>query len=100
MIFWEVKITLLNKIAHVLAADITKDFKLKKKPNHDGNELTFIDQLKKRRCIHALGKRIHFSQTYRAELIQEAVRSCLSARHSQNTRVVILFSESHKNFGI
>ena len=40
--------TLLNKIGHVLTVDITKDFKLKKKLNHDGNELTFIDQFKKR----------------------------------------------------
>ena len=90
--------TLLNKIGHVLTADITKDFKLKKKPSHDAHELTFIDQLKKRRSIYALGKRIHFSQTYMTELIQEAVRSCPSAHHSQSTRVVILFSESHKKF--
>lgn len=90
--------TLLNKIGHVLTADIMKDFKLKKKPSHDAHELTFIDQLKKRRSIYALGKRIHFSQTYMIELIQEAVRSCPSAHHSQSTRVVILFSESHKKF--
>ena len=79
--------SLLSKINHVLTADITKDFKLKKKLNHDGNELTFIDQFKKRRSIYALGKRIHFSQTYRAELIQEAVLSCPSAHHSQSRLV-------------
>ena len=79
--------TLLNKIGHVLTADIMKDFKLKKKPSHDGNELTFIDQFKKRLSIYALGKRIHFSQTYRAELIQEAVLSCPSAHHSQSRLV-------------
>ena len=79
--------TLLNKIGHMLTADITKDFKLKKKLNHDGNELTFIDQFKKRLSIYALGKRIHFSQTYRAELIQEAVLSCPSAHHSQSRLV-------------
>ena len=79
--------SLLNKINHMLTADITKDFKLKKKSNHDANELTFIDQLKKRRSVYALGKRTHFSQTYMTELIQEAVRSCLSAHHSQSRLV-------------
>lgn len=34
--------SLLNKINHMLTADITKDFKLKKKSNYDANELTFI----------------------------------------------------------
>lgn len=34
--------SLLNKNNHMLTADITKDFKLKKKSNYDANELTFI----------------------------------------------------------
>ena len=79
--------SILNKINHMLTADITKDFKLKKKSNHDANELTFIDQLKKRRSVYALGKRTHFSQTYKTELIQEAVLSCPSAHHSQSRLV-------------
>ena len=66
---------LLSKISHVLTADITKDFKLKKKDIEVSEEQTFVDQLKKRRSIYDLGKRIHFSQAYIAELIQESVRS-------------------------
>ena len=37
---------LLNRIGHVLTADITKDFKLRKSLTMMQNELTFIDQLK------------------------------------------------------
>lgn len=48
---------LLNKIGHVLTADLTKDFKFSKKSKTvQGDELTFIDQLKKRRSIYALGR--------------------------------------------
>ncbi len=80
---------LLDKIGHVLTSDITKDFKLKKKNVSVIEESTFIDQLKKRRNISELGDKLRFSQTYLTELIQESVRSCPSAHHSQSTRVVI-----------
>ncbi|RKG45735.1 MULTISPECIES: nitroreductase family protein [Acinetobacter] len=89
---------LLSKISHVLTADITKDFKLKKKDVEVSEEQTFVDQLKKRRSIYDLGKRVHFSQAYIAELIQESVRSCPSAYNSQSTRIVVLFGESHQQF--
>lgn len=89
---------LLSKLSHVLTADITKDFKLKKKDVEVSVEQTFVDQLKKRRSIYDLGKRIHFSQAYIAELIQESVRSCPSAYNSQSTRIVVLFGESHQQF--
>ena len=42
---------LLEKIVHVLTADITKDFKLKKRAAEEIHELTFVDHLKKRRSI-------------------------------------------------
>ena len=89
---------LLEKIGHVLTADITKDFKLKKKVAEEIHELTFVDHLKKRRSIHVLGKKVHFSQAYLAELIQEAVRSCPSALNSQSSRIVVLFGDSHAKF--
>lgn len=90
---------LLNKIGHVLTADLTKDFKFSKKSKTvQGDELTFIDQLKKRRSIYALGRRVHYSQAYIAELIQAAVRSCPSAFNSQSARIVILFGDSHYEF--
>ncbi|EKE23178.1 MAG: Nitroreductase [uncultured bacterium] len=55
---------LLNKIGQVLTSDITKDFKFSRKNKLNGDlELTFVDQLKKRRSIDQLGKRVHYSQT-------------------------------------
>ncbi len=89
---------LLDKIGHVLTSDITKDFKLKKKNINVKEDTTFIDQLKKRRNISELGDKLRFSQTYLTELIQESVRSCPSAHHSQSTRVVILYGNSHHKF--
>lgn len=89
---------LLDKIGHVLTSDITKDFRFKKKNTSFDENLTFIDQLKKRRNVSDLGNKIRFSQTYLTELIQESVRSCPSAYHSQSTRVVILYGNSHKKF--
>lgn len=89
---------LLDKIGHVLTSDITKDFRFKKKNISFDENLTFIDQLKKRRNVSDLGNKIRFSQTYLTELIQESVRSCPSAYHSQSTRVVILYGNSHKKF--
>ena len=89
---------LLNKIGHVLTADLTKDFKFKKKQADAPFEITFVDQLKKRRSIYELGKKVHYSQAYIAELIQESVRSCPSAYNSQSTRIVVLFGESHQHF--
>lgn len=89
---------LLDKIGHVLTSDITKDFRFKKKNISFDENLTFIDQLKKRRNVSDLGNKIRFSQTYLTELIQESVRSCPSAYHSQSTRVAILYGNSHKKF--
>lgn len=87
---------LLNKIGQVLTSDITKDFKFSRKNKlNDDLELTFVDQLKKRRSIDQLGKRVHYSQAYLGEIIQEAVRSCPSAYDSQTTRIVVLFADSH-----
>ncbi|MFV5403864.1 nitroreductase family protein [Acinetobacter sp. 228] len=90
---------LLDKIGQVLTSDITKDFKFSKKNKlNDDLELTFIDQLKKRRSIYALGKRVHYSQAYLCEIIQEAVRSCPSAYDSQSTRIAVLFADFHHQF--
>lgn len=89
---------LLDKIGHVLTADITKDFKLKKKNVEMDTSVSFVEQLKKRRSIYDLGKKVHFSQAYIAELIQESVRCCPSAYNSQSTRIVVLFGDSHQQF--
>lgn len=90
---------LLNKIGHVLNTDLTKDFKFKRKNDVSQQpDQTFVDQLKKRRSIYELGKKIHYSQAYIAELIQESVRSCPSAYNAQSTRIVVLFGDSHQQF--
>ncbi|WP_374668295.1 nitroreductase family protein [Acinetobacter sp.] len=89
---------IFNKIGQVLTADITKDFKLKKRHEAETSKMTFVDQLKKRRSIYHLGKKVHFSQSYIASLIQEAVQSCPSAFNSQSTRVAVLFGDSHLKF--
>ena len=90
---------LLDKIGQVLTSDITKDFKFSKKNKlNDDLELTFIHKIKKRRSIYALGKRVHYSQAYLCEIIQEAVRSCPSAYDSQSTRIAVLFADSHHQF--
>lgn len=89
---------LLDKISHVLTADITKDFKLKKKTIEVQGETTFLDHLKKRCSIFELGKKVEHSQAYIAEFIQESVRCCPSAYNSQSTRIVVLFGESHQKF--
>ena len=89
---------LLEKIGHVLTSDLTKDFKFKKKDEAFEFSETFIDQLKKRRTVSILGRHVRLSQSYLSELIQESVRSCPSAHHSQSTRVVILFHDSHQKF--
>ena len=60
------RVALLDKIGHVLTADITKDFKLKKKNTDQEIEASFVDQLKKRRSIYELGKKVHYSQAYLA----------------------------------
>ena len=98
MVLASTAVALLEKIGHVLTADITKDFKLKKRVAEEIHQLTFVDHLKKRRSIYVLGKKVHYSQAYLAELIQAAVRSCPSALNSQSSRVVVLFGESHEKF--
>lgn len=89
---------LLDKIGQVLTADITKELKFKKRTTDEMHELTFVDHLKKRRSIYVLGKKVHFSQAYLTQLIQEAVKSCPSALNSQSSRIVVLFGDSHEQF--
>ena len=96
--FGEHGMALLHKIGQVLTTDLTRDLKFKKNHEEDLKQSTFIDQLKKRRSIYVLGKRVHLSQVYLAELIQEAVRSCPSAHNSQSTCIVILMGDAHHHF--
>lgn len=89
----------LDRISHVLSSDIAKDFRSKKRiDTKSGESRSFLDLLKKRRSIHKLGKKVSYSQDYLTELIQESVQTCPSALHSQSTRAVILYAESHLKF--
>lgn len=90
---------LLNKIGHVLTTDLTKDFKISRKQKiSEHQQIPFVEQLKKRRSIYQLGKRVQHSQAYLTELIEEAVKSCPSAYNAQTARVVVLFGDSHHQF--
>jgi uncharacterized protein len=89
---------LFDKLGQVFATDITKDFRLKRNADQENSELSFVEQLNKRRTVKDLGNKLKFSQSYITKLIQEAVRSCPSAHNSQSTRVVILYGESHLKF--
>jgi len=81
---------LLNKIGQVLTNDLTKDFKFPKKSKAvEHLEFTFVEKLKKCRGPYQLGKRVHYSQAYLTELIQEAVHSCPSTYNSQSVRWLI-----------
>lgn len=90
---------LLNKIGQVLTSDLTKDFKFPKNSKAvEHLEFTFVEKLKKFRGTYQLGKRVHYSQAYLTELIQEAVHSCSSAYNSQSARIIVLFADSHHQF--
>lgn len=55
----------------------------------------FIEQIKVRRTIYALGDQVPHSQTQLSALIKDAVRHSPSAFNSQSSRAVILFGAEH-----
>jgi len=60
--------------------------------------MAFLDQIKQRRSIYAIGNNVSLDQTEVENTIKEAVRHSPSSFNSQTSRVVILFGESHQNF--
>lgn len=60
--------------------------------------MAFLDQIKQRRSIYAIGNNVGLDQTEVENTIKEAVRHSPSSFNSQTSRVVILFGESHQNF--
>ena len=60
--------------------------------------MSFIEELKKRRSIYAIGRNVTQSQEEINQLIQTAVKYSPSAFNSQSSRVVVLFGESHEKF--
>lgn len=59
---------------------------------------TFLDKIKNRRTIYAIGKNVALDRTKIEETIREAVKHSPSAFNSQSSRVVTLYGESHAKF--
>lgn len=62
------------------------------------NEASFLELIKNRRSIYAIGNKLNQSNNEIEKLIQEAVRHSPSAFNSQSSRAVILFGQSHQKF--
>lgn len=56
----------------------------------------FLNAIKSRRSIYALGRNVSLSETEIEDLIKEAVKASPSAFNAQSTRVVILFGDEHE----
>ena len=60
--------------------------------------MSFLNQIKQRRTIYAIGKDVSLDQAKIEEIIKEAVKQSPSAFNSQSSRAVILFGDSHVKF--
>lgn len=56
---------------------------------------SFLDAIKSRRSIYALGKNVSLSEDEITNLIKEAVRQAPTAFNSQSVRAVIVFGKAH-----
>lgn len=60
--------------------------------------MSFLDQIKQRRTIYAIGKNVKLEQNALESIIKDAIKHSPSAFNSQSSRAVILFGESHEKF--
>ncbi len=60
--------------------------------------MSFLDQIKQRRTIYAIGKNVTLENSKIESVIQEAVKQSPSSFNSQTSRVVTLFGQSHDQF--
>ena len=67
---------------------------IKNKETH----MSFLDQIKQRRTIYAIGKNVTLENSKIESVIQEAVKQSPSSFNSQTSRVVTLFGQSHDKF--
>ncbi|QHI19917.1 nitroreductase family protein [Acinetobacter haemolyticus] len=58
----------------------------------------FLNSIKARRTIYAIGKNVSVDQATIEETIREAVKQSPSSFNSQTSRVVTLYGASHTNF--
>lgn len=59
-------------------------------------ENKYIDLLKERRSIYALGRNVSLSNENVMELVKNAIKESPTAFNSQTSRAVVLFGESHE----
>ncbi|QIO05785.1 nitroreductase family protein [Acinetobacter shaoyimingii] len=60
--------------------------------------MSFLDQIKQRRTIYAIGKNVSLDNAKVEGIIKEAVKHSPSSFNSQTSRVVTLFGQSHEKF--
>ena len=60
--------------------------------------MSFLDHIKQRRTIYAVGKSVALTPEQIESVIKEAVNHSPSAFNSQTSRIVTLFGESHLQF--
>ena len=60
--------------------------------------MSFLDHIKQRRTIYAVGKNVALTPEQIESVIKEAVNHSPSAFNSQTSRIVTLFGESHFQF--
>ena len=60
--------------------------------------MSFLNQIKQRRTIYAIGRNVSLDQAKIEEIIKEAVKQSPSSFNSQSSRAVILFGDSHVKF--
>ena len=60
--------------------------------------MSFLNQIKQRRTIYAIGRDLSLDQTKIEEIIKDAIKHSPSSFNSQSSRAVILFGDSHVKF--
>ena len=60
--------------------------------------MSFLDHIKQRRSIYAIGKNVALDPVEIEDIIKEAVKHSPSSFNSQSSRAVILFADSHVQF--
>lgn len=60
--------------------------------------MSFLNHIKQRRSIYALGKNVALTQSEIENIIKEVVRQSPSSFNSQTSRVIILLDNSHLKF--
>lgn len=56
----------------------------------------FLDAIKNRRSIYALGRNVSLPETEIENLVKDAVKASPSAFNAQSTRAVLLFGDAHE----